>query len=230
MLKYKEVVLITIILFASSITNAQTKWKSDFYNQAPTISIIEEEGIKVGSLGLGESLQISLTDVGQLTGHICPGTACGFLLTRLALIELFPNETPKRGNIKIASMSPNGIANIAAYIVGIHPTDLLSENPNLIIDKSLKPEEKGKIVLIFQRKDNGKMVKASFNKMKLITQENRKILKTYMKNFEEGKATNEEIEINGKYAQSIVKRLITETPGGVLLVKPCTEYKFNENK
>ena len=228
--KYFPIKLILILLFFSSINYGQTNWKSDFYSEVPPIVIIEKEGVKVGSLNPGDVLQINLTDIAQYTGHICPSVAAGFLLTKMALDELFPNETPERGNIRIAAMAPNDLVNVAAYVVGIRPADMLSENPDLIIDKGLKPEEKGKIVLLFQRKDSGKMVKAYFNKMELLTPEDKKTIMPYRKKYKEGKVTEEEIITTGKYIQTVVKRLVTNTPKGALVVKHCTDYKFPEIK
>jgi formylmethanofuran dehydrogenase subunit E len=225
---YSKSIISGLVLISIALTNgfAQTNWLPDFYGQAGYIQIKEAEDVMVGSIAQNDALQIGLNDVAQYMGHVCPGIASGFMLTKIALKELFGNETPERGNIRIAANAANDLVNVAVYVVGIRPADMLADNPDLVIDSLLKPEKPGKVVLIFQRKDNGNMVKAVCNKMKLVTPEEMKIIKTYKQKFHKGQATAEEIKTTGPKIQAIVKRAVTDTPQGVFNVEACDKYSF----
>lgn len=205
---------------------AQTAWMSDFYDQAGYLEVYVDEAVEVGSLAPGNTLKFGLKDVALAMGHACPGTTSGFILTKMALEELFRGETIRWGNIRIAASANMEMVNVAAYLSGIHQTNLLSDSPKLLIDKNIAPGKAGRIVMIFQRLDTGKMVKAEFDKMKLLTADEMNQIKAYKKKFSQGKATAAEIEKNGKFIQSIVKRAITNPPAGVYNVSPCSKYKF----
>jgi hypothetical protein len=224
----KTLIVMTIIIFGFKVqaAKAQTAWQSDFYDQAGFLEIYEEEAVMVGSLAPDATLKFGLQDVALMMGHACPGTTSGFILTKMALEELFKGETIRWGNIRIAASGLNGIVNVASYLSGIHLTNLLADKPNLMIDKSLDNGKAGQLVMIFQRTDTGKMVKAEFNKMKLMSAEQMKAIKPYKGKFSQGKASPAEIETNGKLIQSIVKRAISEPPAGVYSVSVCSKYQF----
>ena len=214
-----------IVLFLSTVF-AQTNWQADFYDQAGIIKVREPEAVMTGSLTKNDALQIGFKDIALYKGHACAGTVSGFLLTKMAVEKLFGEEIPEYGSVRIAAMSPNGIADIAAYILGIHPSNLFSDKPDLVIDPSLQPKEEGVLVMIFQRKDTGKTVKAVFNKKRLLKPEEIKKIEPYKMKFMKGKATDAEIKAIGPVIQSIVKRAITNPPEGVYSVKECANYQF----
>jgi len=226
----KKYNFIITILFVNILTItgllAQTDWLSDFYEQAGYLEIYEEEAVEVGSLARNDVLRFGLKDVALMMGHACPGTTSGFILTKMALEELFKGDTIRWGNIRIAASAPVGIVDVAAYLSGIHHTNLLTDEPKLILDKSLDPGKVGQVVIIFQRTDTGRMVRAEFDKMKLLTQNEAKQIKPYKEKFAQGKASAVEIEKNGKMIQDIVKRAIMNPPAGVYSVTSSNKYHF----
>ncbi len=224
---FKRILVASVaILLSVTFALAQTKWLPDFYGQAGYISISDPEAVMVGSLAPGQTLKIGLKDVGLFTGHICPGAASGFMLTKMALKELFGKQIPERGKIRIATMPNNDLANVAAYITGILPMNLLGEHPDLIVDPKLKPQKPGKLVLIFQRKDTGKMVKAVFDKAKIEDAQTKKAIFAYKKRFAAGRANEEEIDEMGALIQNLVKKIILDTSRDLFKITPCSKYKF----
>ncbi len=221
---------IVFVLFAflltASLTFAQTNWLPDFYDQAGYIEIYDAEAVQVGSVVPGQPLRIGLKDVGLFTGHVCPGAASGFVLTKMALEALYGDDLPQRGQIRIATMPDNDLANVAAYICGILPMNLLSKHPDLVIDPKLKPQKPGKLILIFQRKDNGRMVKAVFNKAKLMNPKTIKAIHAYKAKFARGQVSIKEIKKMGAVFQNMVKKIVLKTPAHLFSVKPCTKYVF----
>ncbi|MCD4746730.1 MAG: hypothetical protein K8R58_10565, partial [Bacteroidales bacterium] len=94
-------------------------------------------------------------------------------------------------------------------------------------DKSLQGE-KGTLTMIFKRKDNGKMVKTVFNKMKLFEPGMMKKIKSLKEKLLTGTATDEEKALFAEKAQIIVEKAITNMPDGVITISECTEYVFPE--
>lgn len=225
-LQQRMVTVFSLILLGIGLTLAQTKWLPNFYDQAGYISIKDAEAVQVGSVAPGEALQIGLKDVGLFTGHVCPGAASGFMLAKKALKALFGDQLPERGKIRVATMPGNDLANVAAYICGILPMNIFGLHPDLIVDPKLKPQKPGKLVLIFERKDTGKMVKAVFNKSKVMDPKKIKAIHAYKKKFAEGKAGKEDIQKMGQLFQDMVKKIVLNTPEGVFEVMPCTKYQF----
>ena len=219
-----------ILLVAISLASAGQKenpWP-DFYGQAPTIVVKDPMAALVGSLPEGQTLTIHLTDVALYTGHVCPGIASGYMLTKMALKALYPDGTPERGQIRVAAMAPSDLLDVASYITGaraFYGRDEINAF-DLAIDTTLKPKKPGKFVMVFQRKDNGKAVKAVFNKFKLMPAEKAKGMKAFLQKMLQGKVSQKEKEQKWTKIQSIVKRILLNTPEGVFNVSQLKGYYF----
>ena len=205
------------------------KKQTNLYDKAGIIKVKDPMASIVGYRKVGEDFfEISLDDVGKYSGHVCAGISSGFILVKQALEKLYPNgEVPVRGQIRVAAQNGGDQLDVASYITGARAFYGRQEvNANdLIIDKSLAGQ-KGTFTMIFQRKDNGKMVKAVFNKAKLMTPEEIKTIMPIKQRIEEGKATQEDKEQFVKFVHAIVERAITNMPEGVITITECTEYKF----
>jgi len=72
-------------------------------------------------LGAFESGDITFTylDVVKSAGHSCPTVAGAYLMTLKALKALYPNETPIRGNIKVAFKESleEGVAGVISNVI-----------------------------------------------------------------------------------------------------------------
>lgn len=218
------------VILAASISLAlagqiENPWPK-FYHQAPTIVIKDPMAAKVGSLPEGQALTIHLTDVALYSGHVCPGIASGYMLTRMALKALYPNGTPERGQIRVAAMAPSDLLDVASYITGarsFYGRDEINAF-DLAIDSTLKPQKPGKYVMVFQRKDNGKAVKVVFNKSKLLPAKELKSMQTLIKNKSQGKDKEQRLA----RIQLLVKKILFNTPEGVFKISPLNDYHFPE--
>ncbi len=245
--KILSLLIAVTIFFASCVNHNQNKEQvskkgtiteiqkvkkgTSIYDKAGIIKVKDPMASLVGYRKSGEDFfNISLDDVGKYSGHVCAGIASGFLLSKQALEALYPNgEIPVRGQIRVAAQSGGDQLDVASYITGARAFYGRQEiNANdLVVDKSLKGE-KGTFTLIFKRKDNGKMVKAVFNKIKLFKPEMIKIMMPLKEKVEKGTATNKEKTLFAEKVQVIVKKAITKMPDGVIKISKCTKYVFKK--
>jgi len=94
-----------------------------FYTQVPSIKLYDPLSDFLGAFKEGQ-LSISYLECVKLSGHSCPTVAGAYLMTKIALKELYPDTLPQRGNIKIEFKKSKNIevtgvtANVIAFIVG----------------------------------------------------------------------------------------------------------------
>jgi len=228
----KATLMLVVAASALTVANAQTEnaWLS-FYDQAPVIRIVDPMANAVGSVVDGQNtLVIHLTDVALYTGHVCPGVASGYMLTSAALTALYPDSTPVRGQIRVAASAPNGVFDLASYVTGaraFYGRDEINGG-DLAVDPSLKSEVPGDFVIVFQRKDTGAAVKATLNKIPLMTPEQKAAFKSFQAAVYNGTATEEQKQEVWARIQAIVKAVIVDTPEGVIAVAPLAGYVFPE--
>ncbi len=206
----------------------RTAWKG-FYDQAPAIRIVDPQANLVGSVIDGNNtLIIRLTDVALYSGHVCPNVAAGYIGTSMALNLLYPEDTPVRGQIRVASAAPNGICDLASYITGARAFYGRQEiNGNdLVIDPALKPSERGRSVLIFQRKDTGRAVRLVVDKGALISPEQQKHFHAFHEAVGDGSASEEEKTETWLQIQMIVKSALLSPPEGMLDLTVLDNYEF----
>ncbi len=228
---YKK--LISAVIFLSALTSfGAANWTQEFYGDVPSIKIKEPLGVMVGSLKPDNPvITISIQDVGLYTGHICPGVAAGFKATTLALEALYGKNIPVRGKIKIAANVPSDLLDVVSYITGarvFYGRDEVNHN-DIIIDRTLG-EKPGIVVMVFKRKDTGKMVKVIFNKNRLFNSKMMKKMKQLKKKIMEGKGTEKEKVRMRKDLQKKVKQILFNLPKGVITVEGIKDYKFPEAK
>lgn len=204
--------------------------KESIYDKAGVIKLHDPKSVMVGYRKAGEDIfEISLNDVGKYTGHVCAGVSSGYLLTKQALTLLYPDkEIPIRGQISIAASAYTDHAEVASYIIRARQTEGDEKEPNiLVVDKTIKAAPKS-VVLIFKRNDNGKMVKAIFDKSKMVRGEKMKEMMALKKKIMSKEASKEEKEQFAENVQKVVAKIINNTPEGLLRVESCTDYKFPE--
>ncbi len=224
---YKE--FISAVIFLSALTSSgNANWAQEFYGDVPPIKIKEPLGAMVGSLNPDNPvIVISIKDVGLYTGHICPGIAAGFKATSLALNALYGKETPVRGKIRIATNEPSDLLDVVSYITGaraFYGRDEVNHN-DIVIDKTLG-EKPGIVVMVFKRKDTGKMVKIVFNKAKLFNPKEMKKMKQMKEKVMKGKATLKEEITMRTNLQKKVKQIFFNLPKGAITVEEIKDYKI----
>jgi len=221
---------ITIMLLAAPHLFAEAHW-AKFYNEAPVIQVIDPMATLVGSVPEDKNvLDIHLTDVALYTGHVCPGVASGCMLTRLALKALYPDQIPRRGQVRVAAMAPSELLDVASYITGaraFYGRGRINAH-DLAIDPSLDPKQPGRFVMVFQRKDTGKAVKVVFYKSKVIPASRQKAVNSYFHKAFQGKATDKEKEDMHKEIQSLVKKVLFDTPEDLFEITALRGYSFPE--
>lgn len=224
----KLVILGLLVILTKNLIAQTNNLEDNIYLKAGIIKIKDPKAVMVGYRTPDNDIfEINLDDVGKYTGHVCAEVASGYLLTKKALEELFPqNEIPTRGNISIATATQNDLLEVASYIVRARENDEEENGNNSIVIDSTIISEKGTISLIFRRNDTGKMVKAVFNKREMMTDEIKAEILPLKNKIKEGNATeNEKLEF-GKKVQKIVKHLILNQPSNVYVIKECNNYKF----
>ena len=95
----------------------------DFFNEVTSITMYDP---LAGVLGATEDgmIDYTYTDVVKLAGHSCPTVAGAYLMVQKGLKELYGDETPIRGEIKVLMNGKLGdgvvgiIANVASMITG----------------------------------------------------------------------------------------------------------------
>jgi formylmethanofuran dehydrogenase subunit E len=231
MFKQRLVMVIALLAIAATACSRTTNPWPEFYDQSPVIQIIDPMAVLVGSMPEGSNmLTIKLADVALYSGHICPSMASGYMLTKIALDTLYPGSTPERGQIRVAAMAASDLVDVASYITGaraFYGRDEINAG-DLVIDPALNPKQGGKYVMVFQRKDTGKAVKAVFDKFKLIPPEQVKEVKVFLEKMLAGKALPQEKEEKWAQLQGLVKKVLLETPEGVVEITPIDEYQFPE--
>ena len=204
----KKLTLLLILLTILTINADDVK---KCWSKAGKITVINPE---LFEHGMTESLKNStenydLNDIAKFNGHICAGSTAGFLMTKMALKKLFPNEIPIQGDIRITASRPSGATDIAGFITGAlphfgMPTDKMS------IDTKLHRESE--ITIVFTRISTGKSVTAVFLKKKLL----KNVLGQNMKEFinlkdkvDNGSRKPETIKAFGRYVQKLVCELVS---------------------
>jgi len=222
-----RILFFAIMLQFSSIFS-QSKEMNYFYQSAGIIKIFDKESSMVGYRNYGDEVfYLTLKDVGNYTGEVCVGVSSGYILTKKALELLYPNdEIPMRGNISIAVSSYSDHAEVASYITKAKPIEIVGNNDAYIVKDSTIQTPKKSVVLIFKRNDTDKMVKATFNKSKLVSDDKEKEMKKLKMKVIKGEASDEEKELFAEKVQSFVKIIVENIPDGVITVEECINYRF----
>lgn len=93
----------------------------------PTLQMREPLGELLGALEPGETFTYTYDDVVKLSGHSCPTVAGAYLMTLVALEELYPGATPVRGGIEVTIGGPAGegtwgpISQVVTLLTGAAP-------------------------------------------------------------------------------------------------------------
>jgi hypothetical protein len=90
----------------------------DFFAAAPRIAVIDPLAEFLGAVA-GGLIEYRYADAVRLAGHSCPTVAAAFLMTRAALKALYPNDLPRRGDIRVDFREPRdaGVTGVIAAIV-----------------------------------------------------------------------------------------------------------------
>ncbi|OGS81410.1 MAG: hypothetical protein A2061_05755 [Gallionellales bacterium GWA2_59_43] len=100
----------------------------DFYDEVPGIVLYDPLAAFLGATDDG-LLRYGYLDAVRLAGHSCPTVAAAYWSTRKALLALYGDETPVRGDIRVefgqarASGVTGVIANVVSLLTGAMADD-----------------------------------------------------------------------------------------------------------
>ncbi len=236
-MKYSQILSLLFILgFSAACSNNVSEQDKSaptgkaYIQQVNSIKLKDPKASMVGYKNPGEDyFEISLDDVGKYTGHVCMGVASGYILTQQALEKLYPNnEIPVRGQISLVVSDRIDPLEVAAYIVRAREGEGEEKEPNYaLVDTTLRNGPNAH-TFIFKRNDTGAMVKAVFNKSKLVDPQKMGSMITTKEKVLNGTASLEEKTLFAKRMQKMVKKVLTALPEGVITVEKITDYKFPE--
>ena len=84
-------------------------------------------------------------------------------MTDLALKQLYPDELPVRGQIRLAAEFESDFMLAASYITGARPFYFVGTGASdVVVDPSLRSDEP--YTMVFQRKDTGRTVRVHFSR------------------------------------------------------------------
>jgi len=155
---------------------AGIKWKPPFYAEVEPIKLKEPLAEFLGAVNEGEEFVFTYQDAVKLAGHSCPAVSGAYKITQKALLALYKNAVPVRGEISVRVLGSvdngaNGpMSQVISLITGAAPEtgfaglgERFGRKDKLIFDE--KNEEPH--TFIFTREDNHKSVKITYHPERL---------------------------------------------------------------
>jgi hypothetical protein len=91
-----------------------------FYDDVPRILMRDALAETLGA-ATGGLMEYAYVDAVKLAGHSCPTVAGAWLMTRAALARLYPDETPRRGELRVELREAQdaGVTGVIASVAGL---------------------------------------------------------------------------------------------------------------
>lgn len=214
-MKTKIALALALLVGLSNAANAQSKQEK----QAGVIKIKDNKAIMAGNDRKEKDVfSISLDDIQNYTGHTCGCDTAGFLISREALKQLFPNEIPSRRTVNVSISEYNmDLIDAITFITGtrLDRGEYSSSISDFVVDKSISGNE-GTTTIIFERKDNGKKIKATIDRMKLLTKDEMFVASVIKNKILKGEATDAEKAQFAKVTKDIIIKELTNLPEGAI--------------
>lgn len=214
-MKTKSILALLVTLGLSMSIQAQRKEEK----KAGVIKIKDNKAIMAGNDRKEKDVfSISLDDIQNYTGHTCGCDTAGFLITREVLSQLFPNEIPSRRTVKVSISEYNmDLIDAITFITGtrLNRGEYSNSESDFVVDSSIAGEQ-GTSILIFERKDNGKKIKATIDRMKLLTKDEMYTASVIKNKILKGEASDEEKAQFAKVTKDIIIKELTNLPEGAI--------------
>jgi len=185
----------------------------DFFEKVPKVSLYDPLAEFLGAAE-GGILQYGYLDAVKLAGHSCPTVASAYWMTRKALLSLYPDTMPVRGDILVefSQGSTSGvtgvIANVVSMLTGARNDDgfkglagRFNRNEKLFFAVDM-PEE-----IRFTRLDTGRAVETAANLQRVPASQRMPML---MGNCLSGSATPDEAAEFGRLWQERVRSILLD--------------------
>ncbi len=211
-----------------NIVTDKTNFFQDFFNEVAPIELIDPLASTLGVVAENDKIFYHYSEVVKLAGHSCLAVSGAFVITRIALKELYAEKIPIRGEIKVkfkgnVELNVNGpISQVVTFITGA-ATDTgfkgLGGKYNrfklLSFDKENLPAKGVTAHIEFERVDNGKRVEIEYRPIKVPKDI---AMGELMPLVLSSKATDEEKIRFGNLWQDGVKTVLTSPPQGTFTV------------
>ncbi len=232
-MKIKKGCVIMMLLFSAMTVNSlsaqeNTAFRQDFYKDVEPIKLIDPLTYVLGATDKDVPYVYSYTDIIKYSGHSCPSVAGAYKMTQIALKELYGEEMPQRGQIKVTMKGApdekvNGpIAQVISFITGAAGNTgfkgmkgKFSRYNLLTFDAENSPAEDVWAEAVFERTDTGKKVVVSY-KLDLVPGFPQ--IGQLMPLVLSGKATPQQIKEFGDFWQKRVRTVLLDPPKGAFVV------------
>lgn len=99
------------------MTTMATMHTPAFFDAAPTITVVDPLAEALGAAE-GGVIEYRYVDAVKLAGHSCPTVAGAWLMTRAALAQLYRDQLPRRGEVRVEmrQQQDEGVAGVIASI------------------------------------------------------------------------------------------------------------------
>lgn len=154
------------------MSEGQSKWKQNFYEDAPEIKLKDPLAYVLGAMEQDELMVFKYPDVVKLAGHSCSAVSGAYIITYIALKHLYGEDVPVRGNIRVTIKgAPDDLAygpmsqvitfiTGASNVTGFKGLGRFFGRRNLLIFDNSNPEIN---TFIFERIDNSMKIKITYD-------------------------------------------------------------------
>jgi len=212
------------------MTMEKATFGPDFFYEVEPIKLKDPLAITLGAARKDEFFIYTYADAVKMAGHSCPVVSGAYKLTQIALKQLYGDETPIRGDIKVTfrgnlDFRVNGpISHVVLLITGaagesgfhgLGGQRKFSRYNLLTFDSENEPE--GAVCsVLFERIDTGKKVEVTYDN-EMLPWDDR--LDELMPSTVRGTANVEQLTLFGQLWQERVRVVLQEPPEGMFTVK-----------
>lgn len=154
------------------MAEGQSKWKQRFFDDVEEIRLKDKLTYALGAMDPGEVMVFSFADVVKMAGHSCPTVSGAYKVTSKALKELYGEEIPVRGDIRVTIMGSvddlayGPVSQVFTLITGAATETGFKGIGGRFVRQNLLRFDENSFeagAFIFERTDTGKKVKVVFN-------------------------------------------------------------------
>jgi len=212
------------------MTTEKSTFGPDFFYEVEPIKLKDGLAITLGAAKSDEFFIYTYADAVKMAGHSCPVVSGAYKLTQIALGQLYGDETPIRGDIKVTfrgdlDFQVNGpISQVVSLITGaagesgfhgLGGQRKFSRYNLLTFDSENEPEY-AVCSVVFERIDTGKKVEITYDN-EMLKWDDR--LNELMPLAVRGTANAEQLTLFGQLWQERVRIVLQQPPEGMFTVK-----------
>lgn len=211
-----------------NIVADKTNFSQDFFKEVEPIELIDPLASTLGVVAENDKICYNYSEIVKLAGHSCLAVSGAFVMTKIALKELYAEEIPIRGEIKVkfkgnVELNVNGpISQVVTFITGAAADTgfkglggKYNRFKLLSFDEENLPVKGVTAHIEFERMDTGRKVEIQYRPIKVPKDI---AMGELMPLVLSDKATNEEKVRFGNLWQDGVKIVLTSPPQGTFTI------------